>query len=396
MTNYLIVGNGAAGTTAVEKIRKQDKTGRITIVTDESLHYYSRIRLPEFMAGEIDENQLIIKKDSWYRDLSIDLVLDTHIIAADKKAKVLMAEGNRQFPYDTLLIATGSHSFLPPIKGFEKKGVFSLRNISDAREIKAHAETVNNVVLIGGGLLGLESGNALRKMGKKVTVVEFFPRLLPRQLDVPGAEMLQAQMEDMGFSFRLDAKTSEFTGKDEVDGVLLEGGELLPCDMVIVSAGVRPNMELAQLLDLDADKGIKVDDQMKTSAADIYAAGDVAQFNDLPPYGIWPAATEQGEIAGSNMAGSAMVYKGTTMSNKLKVIGIDLASAGNIDAEDQMENKTLIENNVYKKIIFDGNKIVGCIMLGDTSGFNPIIKALSKQTDISSIKEDLLSAGFEF
>jgi nitrite reductase (NADH) large subunit len=226
--------------------------------------------------------------------------------------------------------------------------------------------------------------------------VEFFPRLLPRQLDVPGAEMLQAQMEDMGFSFRLDAKTSEFTGKDEVDGVLLEGGELLPCDMVIVSAGVRPNMELAQLLDLDADKGIKVDDQMKTSAADIYAAGDVAQFNDLPPYGIWPAATEQGEIAGSNMAGSAMVYKGTTMSNKLKVIGIDLASAGNIDAEDQMENKTLIENNVYKKIIFDGNKIVGCIMLGDTSGFNPIIKALSKQTDISSIKEDLLSAGFEF
>ena len=395
MTAYLIVGNGVAGTTAAEQIRKNDKNGTITLLTDEGLPFYSRIRLPEYIAKEIPEDQLVIKKEDWYKDRSIDLVLNSRIVKADAAGKILTDEKGREYGYDVLLVATGSHSFLPPIKGLEKSGVFSLRNVKDARKILSHAEKIDDAVLIGGGLLGLESGNAIRKLGKKVTVVEFFPRLLPRQLDVPGAERLQAIMEEMGFAFRLGAKTSEITGESRLEGVLLEGGELLKCGMVIISAGVRPNMELAEMLGLDADKGIKVDNNMKTSVADIYAAGDVAEFNGMP-YGIWPAATDQGKIAGDNMAGVTSTYNGTTMSNKLKVVGIDLASAGNIDAEDQLEAKTMTAENIYKKMVFDGNTIAGCIMLGNTRGFNQIVKAMSDKKDVSAVKDEILSEGFDF
>ncbi len=396
MTNYLIVGNGAAGTTAAEEIRKHDPSGRIRILTEEGLPFYSRIRLPEFIAGEMKEDQLPIKKESWYRDMGIDLTLNTRIVKADGDSRTLMDSRGNRFGYDVLLVATGSHSFLPPIKGIDKKAVFSLRSVDDARKIKVQAQAIDEVVLIGGGLLGLESGNALRKLGKKVTVVEFFPRLLPRQLDGPGAERLKARMEGMGFSFRLGAKTAEITGKGSVDGVLLEGGDLLPCGMVIISAGVRPNMELAQLLSLDADKGIKVNGRMQTSAPDVYAAGDVAEYDGKPPYGIWPAATDQGKIAGANMAGRSLIYHGTTMSNKLKVVGIELASAGNIDAEGLLEKKDRVDENIYQKIVFEGGKIAGCIMLGKTTGFNQIVKAMSEQRDVSSVKKDILSDDFDF
>jgi len=228
---------------------------------------------------------------------------------------------------------------------------------------------------------------------RRVTVVEFFPRLLPRQLDVDGAKRLQGILEKMGFSFRLGAKTEEITGGDQVDGVLLEGGEALSSKMVIISAGVRPNMELAKDLDLDHDKGIKVDEHLRTNRADIYAAGDVAEFKGMP-YGIWPAAMEQGKIAGNNMAGGDRVYEGTVMANTLKVVGVDLASAGNIDAENEFESQVLTDEKVYKKIVIENDQIIGCIMLGDTKGFNIMTKAISEKMDVSKIKDQIVSAGF--
>jgi nitrite reductase (NADH) large subunit len=276
------------------------------------------------------------------------------------------------------------------MKGADKKGVFALRSIQDARNIVAWAKNIQNVVLIGGGLLGLEAGNALRKRGKNVMVVEFFPRLLPRQLDVAGGGRLQAIMEGRGFSFRLGAKTQELTGEDRVSGVLLEGGELLPAQMVIISAGVRPALELAKALNLDHDKGIKMDEQMRTNQPGIFAAGDVAEFKGIP-YGIWTAATEQGQIAGTNMAGGNAVYKGTVMANTLKVVGIDLASAGNIDAENKLESKVLTDQMVYKKVVFENDQIAGCIMLGDTKGFTKITKMMSEKQNVSHIKDKLFS-----
>ena len=393
MTDYLIIGNGVAGTTAAENIRKTDKEGNITIMTSEELPFYHRIRLTEYISGEVAEDDLVARKKEWYGNQNINLELMTRITRAEDQEKVIITEDNRTLSYDRLLIATGSHSFIPPIKGSEKKGVFALRTIKDARDISAYAGKIEDVVLIGGGLLGLEAGNALRKLGKRVTVVEFFPRLLPRQLDVDGAKRLQGIMEEMGFSFRLDAKTQEITGGDQVDGVLLEGGEALSSEMVIISAGVRPNMELAENLGLDHDKGIKVDEHLRTNRADIYAAGDVTEFKGMV-YGIWPAAMEQGKIAGNNMAGGDMVYEGTVMANTLKVVGVDLASAGNIDAENEFKSQVFTDEKIYKKIVIEDDRITGCIMLGDTKGFNKMTKAISERVDVSKIKDQIVSAGF--
>ncbi len=390
MSNYLIIGNGVAGTTAAENIRQKDKEGNIAVVTDEDLPFYYRVRLNEYISGDLTEQDLIAKKDQWYKDQNINLMLKTRIVGAEPKDRVVVTQGNQKLSYDRLLVSTGSHSFIPPIKGSEKKSVFALRTIQDARDIAAYVKGIDDVVLIGGGLLGLEAGNALRKLGKKVMVVEFFPRLLPRQLDVDGAQRLQGIMEEMGFSFWLGAKTQEITGDDLVSGIMLEGGETLSAKMVVISAGVRPTLELAEAMELDTDKGIKVDEHLRTNQAHIYGAGDVAEFKGIP-YGIWPAAMEQGKIAGINMAGGDTTYEGTTMSTTLKVVGIDLASAGDIDAEDKFESRVVTAEGVYKKIVIDNNQIIGCIMLGDTKGFNKITKMMSEKQDVSQIKDQILS-----
>lgn len=394
MKNYLIIGNGVAGTTAAEHIRKQDQEGNITIVTDEDLPFYYRVRLNEYITGEITEEGLVAKKAEWYRDRKIDLKLKTRVVGAEPKEKVVITAEKERLPYDSLLLATGSHSFIPPIKGSEKRGVFALRDIQDARDISSYVKDLENVVLIGGGLLGLEAGNALRKLGKKVVVVEFFPRLLPRQLDVDGAGRLQKIVEKMGFSFRLGAKTEEITGDGQVSGAQLEGGEALSGKMVVISAGVRPNLELAEPLGLKTDKGVIVDERLRTNQPDIYAAGDVAEFKGIP-YGIWPAAMEHGKIAGTNMAGGETLYHGTTMANTLKVVGVDLASAGDIDAENKFESRVVSTEGIYKKIVLDNNQIIGCIMLGETKGFHKITKIMAEKRDISEVKDQLTAEGFD-
>ena len=390
MMKYLIIGNGVAGTTAAENIRKTDEEGAIVILTEEDLPFYYRVRLPEYISGDVREEDLVVRKASWYQERNIELKTKTRVVDADTGNRVIITEDNQKLEYDTLLVATGSRSFIPPIAGADKKGVFSLRSMQDARDIADWAKGAQEVVLIGGGLLGLEAGNAVRKLGKRVMVVEFFPRLLPRQLDVDGAKRLQGIMEGMGFSFRLGAKTQEIDGKGQVNGVLLEGGERLPAEMVIISAGVRPNLDLADALGVDHDKGIKVDEYLRTNQEGIYAAGDVAEYQGMP-YGIWTAAMEQGKIAGSNMACGDMRYGGTVMANTLKVVGIDLASAGNIDAENEFEAKVREDGEVYKKIVIQDNHIIGCIMLGDTKGFNKITKAMSEKEDVSETKDHLLA-----
>ena len=389
MTNFLIIGNGVAGTTAAEHIRKQDKDGSLTILSEEDLPFYYRVRLNEVISGKLSEQEIVAKPERWYREQEIDLKLNTRVVDADSSRKVVSVANNHEYPYDRLLIATGSQSFIPPIKGAETRGVFALRSIQDARDILSYAGDVKEVVIIGGGLLGLETGNALRDRDRKVMVVEFFPRLLPRQLDPAGAGMLEIIMAEMGLSFRLGAKTQEITGKGRVEGVLLEGGEELRAEMVVISAGVRPNVELAQCLNLDTDKGIKVDNRLRTSQADVYAAGDVAEFQGVP-YGIWTASLDQGKVAGINLAGGEATYNGSTMANTLKVAGVDLASAGDIDADNKMKSKVVSREGVYRKVVIAENRIKGCIMLGDTKGFTKVTKMMSEGQDVSEIEDRLL------
>ncbi|MEW6602062.1 MAG: FAD-dependent oxidoreductase, partial [Nitrospirota bacterium] len=221
---YVIIGSGVAGTTAAEKIRKHDSGGEITILTDEAVPFYSRIRLIEYLAGEADKQGIVIHKDDWYVKNNIKLALNSPVSSVDKENKKVMTADGNAHSYDRLLIATGGVSFVPPIPGSDKKGVFTLRTIRDADDIIKFAKSVKKVILIGGGVLGLEAGNSLRKTGHEVTVVEFFPRLLPRQMDPEGAEVLRAQMEGMGFKFYLGAKSKEIFGDGGVKGLLLEDG----------------------------------------------------------------------------------------------------------------------------------------------------------------------------
>jgi nitrite reductase (NADH) large subunit len=252
------------------------------------------------------------------------------------------------------------------------------------------AEKIDSVVLIGGGLLGLEAANALHKLRKNITVVEFFPRLLPRQLDTDGAARLRYIFENMNFVFRLGATTKEIVGAGRVEEVILENGEVLPTEMVIISAGVRPNLELAKMFGLEADKGVIVDKHMQTSQPGIYAAGDVIEFEGKT-FGIWPAAMEQGRIAGINISGGDTSYEGTTLSNILKVAGIDLAAAGEIDAENIYESRIVASEDIYKKVVIDHGKVIGCIMLGDRTNFNRINKAIASGEDILNELDSLLN-----
>jgi nitrite reductase (NADH) large subunit len=397
MKRYVIVGNGVAGTTAAEMIRENDGDGKIAIFTNEPVAYYTRIRLPEFLAAAAEQKDLVLHGESWYRERGIELHLEEAIEEIDPgKKEVRGATGNR-YGYDRVLLATGGHSFIPPIQGVDKEGVFALRSIGDARRIKEYAEKAAEVVLIGGGLLGLEAGNGLRRSGLKVTVVEFFPRLLPRQMDMPGAELLKRQMEGMGFTFHLGAKSREIGGDTRVESLALEDGTRIPCDMILISAGVRPNLELAQGLGLEIDKGVVVNDRMETNIASLYAAGDLIQHRGRF-YGIWPAAERQGEIAGINMAGGEATYEGTVMSNRLKVVGIDLVSAGEIDVEGKFAS--LVEKNegkhVYRKLVFDDGLMIGCILLGDVSGNREILEAIERKRDVTNLKAEILEEGFDF
>ncbi|MBU2591276.1 MAG: FAD-dependent oxidoreductase [Nitrospinae bacterium] len=394
MKRYLIIGNGIAGMTAVENIRKLDKECAITILTEEPYPFYYRLRLNEYLAGDISADGIIGKNDEWYKSNNIEIHLNSKVIKGNVKEKVVTTEKGEDYNYDKLLLATGSHAFIPPIDGSEKDGVFTLRSLEDAKKIFSYGEKAEKVVVIGGGLLGLEAGNALRKRGKKVTVVEFFPRLLPRQLDKAGGEQLRKIMEGLGFSLRLAAKTESITGDKSAEGVRLGGGETLPAGMVIISAGVRANLELAQLLSIECDRGIKVDANMKTNINDIYAAGDSTEFSGRS-YGIWPAAVAQGKIAGENIAGIESLYEGTTMSNILKVADVDLASVGEIDADDKLKSIVLSKDNIYKKVVTENDVIIGAIMLGDTKGYRKISKAINDGNTVVTSRNLLISEGFK-
>ena len=387
---YLIIGNGVAGTTAAETIRKMDSTSEIIIHTEEKTPFYSRIRLIDYLAGEAGAEDIVIHDRQWYEKNRISLFPGSRIESIHADKKEVVTEKGEVIPYECLLLSTGAKCFIPPITGSDKKGVFSLRTIADADEIIAYAEGKKKVLLIGGGLLGLEAGNSLRKRGYDITVVEFFPRLLPRQMDPEGAEVLKAQMETMGFKFYLGATTKEITGDKQADGVLLEDGAHVEGDMVIVSAGIRPRSELADALGLQSDKGVQVNDRMETGRENIFAAGDLIEHKGKF-YGIWQAAEKQGEVAGINMAGGQAMYEGTTISNVLKVVGVDLAAAGDIDPEGKYESIVAkgIENFIYKKLVLHDNILAGCILYGDIAGYRKILKAIQEKRDVRDIKDKL-------
>jgi nitrite reductase (NADH) large subunit len=388
---YAVVGCGVAGVTASQFIRETDERGEIRIFTDEKYPFYSRMRLPEVVAGRTDPERLFLKGLEWFREMGIHFHPQEPIEKLSLNPLGLISS-KAHYEADTVLLATGGHAFLPPLPGAESQGVMTLRSMDDAIRIRDKLGQVSRAVVIGGGLLGLELANAVRLRGVQVTVVEVFDRLLPRQTDPIAARFLQKSLEDMGLSFHLGVPPQ---GIDSANGrataLILQDGTRLEGELFLVSAGVRPNSELAREAGLKVDKAIVVNDKMETSAAGIYGAGDCIEHRGVY-YGIWHASEEQGRVAGTNMAGGDATYTGSLMSNQLKVVGIDMIAAGDIDPEGKLESEQRQDPNrrVYRKIVYKGDAIAGLLLLGDISGHTRLLKAMKQSLKLGNLKGSLL------
>ncbi|MBI2934282.1 MAG: NAD(P)/FAD-dependent oxidoreductase [Chloroflexi bacterium] len=395
---HVILGNGIAGVSAAKRIREKDPRAHIDIITRESHAFYARPMLPRFVSGEIGEQDLIIYAPEWYLQKNISLVLNEEITDVDLKAHVAKSAGGHAYSFDRLLIATGSKCFIPPFKGADLAGVFTLHSIGDARRIKERARNCRSAVIIGCGVLGLELAAALTKFGIQVSLIESAPRMLPRQLDNAGANVLKNLLEEKhGLAFYLDSQVQEIAGAGRAEGVVLAGGGCVQGDIVVISAGVRPNVGLAERMGLKVNKGIIVDDRMETSQQDVFAAGDVAQHRGIV-YGIVPAAQRQGEVAGANMAGGSESYEGTTISNFVNVLGTSLVSAGEIDAAGNRPSLVRMDEvkNSYRKLVFENGMITGSILLNDVRGSAEILQAIQKKINVGPLRESLLDDNFDY
>jgi nitrite reductase (NADH) large subunit len=395
---YVIIGNGVAANSAAEAIRKTDSAGSITMLSRNRHCFYYVPALPEYLAGEKAVKDFTLHDRQWYERNAIDLHLEMEVSVVDPAAKTVVTGDGSSYSYDRLLLATGGRSNVPPLKGVEEEGVMTLRTIDDADRILAKLPSVRRLLVIGGGLIGLEAGNGLRKRGLEVSVIEVADRLLPRQTDPAASALLKRQLEGMGFSFHLGVRIREIVRRETGLSVVVDGGAELHSDMVLlVSAGVRPETPLAKALGLEIGLGVKVDDRMATAQEDIFAAGDLIEHRGRY-YGIWPAATAQGRVAGVNMAGGDMRYEGTVPSNKLKVAGVDLVAMGELDAAGEMDSLVRVNDAllVYRKLVLRDNAIIGAVLLGDPRGSDYIQYAIQTGRDISDVKDEIMEEGFDF
>jgi nitrite reductase (NADH) large subunit len=397
--DVVIVGNGVAGVTAARIIKEKNPESRVSIYTDESHHYYPRPRLYEVLSGEASPQEIYVFSEEWYKERGIHVHLNKKAVSIDVERKELSLQNGVRVSYDKLLLANGGHSFIPPIKGVEKKGVFALRSIEDALTIREFAKKSRKAIVIGGGLLGLEFSASLRKLGQQVEVVEIFSRLLPRQLDPDGAVILENRIGFRGIDFTLGVKIVDILGIDKVSGILLDNGKEISGDIILVSAGMRSNVQLAVEAGINVNKGIVVDNTLRSSADDVYAVGDAAEFEGKV-YGIIPAALEQARIAATNiMEEEHTVYTGTIPSNTLDIVGIDLTSIGIVNSQDnKYEEIRKIDDKkgIYKKLVLEQGKIVGAILLGDKKGIITIKQLMSQGIDVTKYKDSILRDDFDF
>ncbi len=395
---YIIIGNGVAGVTAAQNIVKAAPDSEVHIFGAEPYVYYQRPRLWEFLAGEIAQDNLYFRPAEWYVDKGIQLHLGKRITRLSPQEHTLTLNDGSHVTYDRLLLAMGARPFVPPFEGANQEGVFTLRAIDDALAMKEYAKGLKSAIVIGCGLLGLETARAITSMGLKTSVLEVMPHVLPRQLDKEGAGVLRTQLEDMGLNIVTDAVTETILGDGRATGVRLKDGREIEGKLILVSTGIRSRIGLAQDAGLEVNRGVVVNEHLQTSAPDVYAAGDVAEFEEIV-YGIIPAAIEQSIAAAANMVndGSA-TYSGTLPSTTLKVVGIDLTSLGNATTtEDDFDIVRQIEPQpgVYKRLTLRDGKVVGAIMLGDAKDVRPIKQLINSERDVSVHSEKLLDEDFD-
>ena len=385
---YVILGNGAAGHYAAEAIRKRDRTGTITMISNEPYRTYNRPMLTKSIMAGLNEEQIAVEDTSWYEENRIYQILGHEVVKIDPEAKEVHLDDGSKYHYTKLIYALGSECFVPPIKGVDKDGVIAIRRLSDTKKVAEKLKETKHAVVIGGGVLGLEAAWELKKSKCEVTVLELAPVLMGRQLDKTAGEMLKKIGEGQGIKIHTGVQIEAIESGEKVEGVRLADGTVIPAELVIISCGVRANTALAKEAGIETERAVIVNEKMETNIPDIYACGDCAQYEGIN-YAIWPQAVEEGKTAGAQAAGDDVTY--STVPAALSFHGMNTALFA---AGDNGQNPDLIYKTVeykdegkkqYQKYYFLNNRLCGVILIGDTSRMAEMTEALEHHRQYKEI-----------
>lgn len=391
MERLIVVGNGMAGVACVEQILKYSPRFEITIFGDETELNYNRILLSAVLAGEKSPDEILLNDAGWYETNRIDLRLGIRVVDIDSAIKTVTGDDGSVTSFDKLILATGSSPLIPPMEGANKPGVYVFRNLEDTRALLDRARTGARAVVIGGGLLGLEAARGLQVQGCEVTVVHLMETLMERQLDSTGGSFLKSKIESLGVQILLKRNTRAILGMDQAEGVEFEDGTRIDADFVVIAAGIRPNVELGRKAGLLVRRGIVVNDYLETSHPDIFAVGECVEHQGIC-YGLLAPLLEQGKVLAATITGNrGPVYQGTVPAAKLKIMGVDVFSAG--DFSEAPGNETVrFEDDalgVYKKLILRDNRLRGVILVGDAADSHRYMEWLAAKADLTSLRRRL-------
>lgn len=378
---YVILGNGCAGVSAAQAIRERDKTGRILLISNEG-PAYQRPMLTKAMLSGLTADQMALHPAGWYEAQNIVQILERQVVAVDTQNKQVELDGGFKLPYTKLIFALGSECFIPPIPGHDKQGVVAIRRLSDVEKIQAMGNALKQAVVIGGGVLGLEAAWELRKAGIEVTVLELAPKLMGRQLDDQAAALLLDACGKSQVRVETGVQIQSIQGGEAVTGVELGSGEVIPAQLVVVSAGVRANTAIAQSAGIEIDRAIVVNERMETNLPGVYACGDCAQYQGIN-YALWPEAQEQGKTAGACAAGELAAYQPIAPVLAFHGMGTELFSLGDPGKQPGVEYKTVEvrdeARNILERYYFTAGKLCGVILAGDLSKMADMMAAIDEK-----------------
>lgn len=392
----VVIGNGMVGYKFCEKITAKSNDFEIIVFAEESRRAYDRVHLSEYFSGK-NADDLSMSTQEWYSEQGITLYLNDPVKEINRSAKTVHSHAGKMVSYDYLVLATGSSAFVPNIDGVEKDGVFVYRTIDDLEMIKSYAANVKTGAVMGGGLLGLEAAKALMDLGiEQPAVIEFAPRLMPRQIDNAGSQMLQSKLQSMGLQIMLNKSTARIEGEHHITGLKFNDDTELPIEMLVISAGIRPRDELARLCGLEVSTrgGIIVNEKMETTDPSIFAIGECALVDQMI-YGLVAPGYEMAEIVAANLCGAAKQFNGFDMSTKLKLIGVDVASFGD-NFITEPDCRTIIfedtHKGTYKRINIsnDGQYLLGGILIGDAAAYNMLLQTTNNKIILPPNPEDLI------
>ena len=389
----VVVGNGMAGMRTVEELLAlAPDLYRITVFGAEPHGNYNRVLLSPLLAGDKQVDEIMLHPRAWYGEHGIALHAGDPVLRIDRRRRVVVARSGLEAPYDRLLLATGSAPFMLPVPGNTLPGVVGFRDLHDVDTMLAAACKKGRAVVIGGGLLGLEAAHALMRRGMEVSVVHVASRLMNQQLDLEAGRLLKESLERAGLRILLDAHTSAIVGTGKAEAVRFADGSELPADLVVMAAGVRPNVALAREAGLHCERAIVVDDTLQTYDPRIYAVGECVQHRRAT-FGLVAPAWEQARVCAAHLAGAGhRRYVQAALATKLKVTGIDLYSAGDIAGGAGSEELVLRDRHagVYKRLVIEGARVTGAVLVGDVGDGPWYFDLIQRGADVSGFRDRLL------